>query len=183
MVTVPQKQSPLEVATTGYIANEDYTTQYTGTNEDHAKTVLPYASARSGGGVSVDYTGGAVTLKSTVEGKGFDFYLPFQPGTAQDGNGKYTTPELSGEFTYEFDLNMLANAKSQGLWLYLQGQSGTNLARLVMNSASIGFEILQRRQFQFNRCKQYQHLRRYPPLQICSWNRREQRPLHRRRKG
>ena len=137
VVTVPQKQSPLEVATTGYIANEDYTTQYTGTNEDHAKTVLPYASARSGGGVSVDYTGGAVTLKSTVEGKGFDFYLPFQPGTAQDGNGKYTTPELSGEFTYEFDLNMLANAKSQGLWLYLQGQSGTNLARLVMNSASI----------------------------------------------
>lgn len=148
-VTVPDLgQDPLEVATTGYIANEDFSSTHTEPTSD--TTILPFASNYVSGvlGTSTitftDGDTGEAKWSSASEKGGQEFGIPFQPGAVLGTNpdkGNQTTcaaQPLDGEFTFEFDLTFLEDLPG-GLWIYLRNGDGKNAARLDLSKSAVSY--------------------------------------------
>ena len=145
-VTVPDMgMEPLDVAKTGYIVNEDYTEALTDSTEDHAKTIIPYASTYTSGGIAGE---GEIVLTSGENGAatyypknkgGVNLIVPFGPGTTIDA-GKYTTPNMTGEFMFEFDFERLSALGTGEFDFYLRNGNGTNVAKLRIQNAAVSYE-------------------------------------------
>ena len=147
-VTVPDKgMKPLDIVQTGYIANEDFTEALTDSNEDHARTVIPYVENYTSGGVmgegEIVLTGGESGMAKWVSKNlgGTNLMIPFQPGTVINAETKKHVPQiLSGEFMFEMDLKRLSAAAGQNIDFYLRNGNGTNAAKLRVGSSSISYE-------------------------------------------
>ena len=143
-VTVPDLGlEPLEVAQTGYIANEDFSQALT--DADHARTIVPYIDNYSSGGVmgtgTIEITSGedgAAKWVSNNKG-GTNLMIPFRPGTVISDNAKNPQP-INGEFTISFDIKRLAAVSGQALEFLLRNGAGTNVGKLTVDSASIKLE-------------------------------------------
>lgn len=144
-VTVPDLgREPLEVAQTGYIVNEDFTETLTDTNEDHAKTVIPYIYNYNSGGImgegNIDLTSGAAQWIAGNTG-GHNMLIPFRPGTTVDENGSHTSKGLLGEFMFEFEVTFLGKVAGKGITFYPRSinETANNAAKLNLTPSSVTY--------------------------------------------